>query len=369
MERPIFQPVGTPVLELDTPALVLDLEAMVRNIEVLHFSFRDSAAKVRPHVSCHQCPNVAWHQLAAEGTVGGIAVTTLGEAEVFSNAGFSDILITNEIVTRSKIRRLCALARQGRVAVAVDNPDNVAALSEAATTARVTLEVLVDIDAGLGRCGVAPGAEAVSLAQAASRASGLDFRGIMAYEGPLLHSDRGTLERETRARLQPVLDTRQQLERQGIPVAVLSVGGTHNYDVAGAMAGVTEVPAGSYVLMDHNYCSYRPEFTPAVKLLGSVISHPLDFRAVVDTGHKTVGPDLGLPVLEGVTGGTATRFSAEHGVMELEGAAQQALQPKDKVWLVPFDLAMTINQFDYFRAVRGGQLEGFWPISARGRFD
>ena len=369
MERPIFQPVGTPAMELDTPALVLDLEVMARNIETLHSSFRGADAKIRPHVSCHQCPNVARRQLAAGQTVGGIAVTTLGEAEVFSNSGFDDILITNEIVTRPKIRRLCALAHDGRVAVAVDNPDNVAALSEAATAAGVTLGVLVDIDAGLGRCGVAPGAEAVSLAQSVSRASGLEFRGLMAYEGSLLHEDRDTLIKETHARLQPVLDTRQQLESQGIPVAVVSVGGTHNYDIARAMSGVTEVQAGSYPLMDHNYCRYRPEFAPAVKLLGSVISHPLDFRAVVDVGHKTVGPDLGLPILEGVPGGTAARFSAEHGAIELEGDAQRKLQPKDRVWLVPFDLSMTINQFDYFRAVRGGQLEGFWPISARGRFD
>ena len=369
MERPIFQPVGTPTLELDTPALVLDLEVMEQNIRVMRDFFQQATARLRPHVSCHQCPNVARRQLAAEGTVGGIAVTTLGEAEVFSDSGFGDLLITNPVVTRPKIRRLCALARQSWVTVAVDNPDHVTALSEAATSSAVTLRVLVELNAGLGRCGVSPGDEALRLARQVSRAPGLEFQGLMAYEGPLLAEDREALVRETHARLQPVLDTRRELEQQGIPVATVSVGGTHNYDVAGAMPGVTEVQAGSYVLMDHHYCRHRPEFSPAVKLLASVISHPLDFRAVVDAGHKTVAPDLGLPLLEGVPGGTAARFSAEHGVLELEGAARQNLRPNDKVWLVPYDLAMTVNQFDYFRVVRQGQLEGFWPISARGRFD
>ena len=369
MERPVFQPVGTPVEELDTPALVVDLDVMSGNIETLHSYFRRAEAKVRPHVSCHQCPNIARLQLAAGGTVGGIAVTTVGEAEVFSNAGFSDILVTNQIVTRPKVRRLCALARLDRITVAVDNPQNVAVLSEMARDTGVTLHVLVELDAGLGRCGVAPGVEAVELSRVAAHSPGLQFDGLMAYEGTLLYPDRQALESETRRRLQPVLDTRERIEREGLPVAVVSVGGTHNYDIAGAMTGVTEVQAGSYPLMDYNYCQYRTEFTPAAKVLAGVISHPIETRAVVDAGHKAIGPDRGTPVLEGIAGAAAVRFSAEHGVLDLEGPALRQLMPKEKVWLAPFDLALCVNQYDYIRAVRDGRLEGFWPIAARGRFD
>ena len=369
MERPVFQPVGTPAEELDTPALVVDLDVMGRNIETLHSFFRRSAAKVRPHVSCHQCPNIARLQLAGGGTVGGIAVTTVGEAEVFSNAGFNDILVANEVVTRPKIRRLCALARLNRIAVAVDNPSNVSVLSEIAKDTNVTLQVLVDIDAGLGRCGVVPGAEAVELARMVAHSPNLQFKGLMAYEGPLLYGDKDTLEFQTRRRLQPVLDTLELMEREGLSVSTVSVGGTHNYDIAGRLPGVTEVQAGSYVLMDYNYCRYRPEFAPAAKILTGVISHPIETRVVVDTGHKATGPDLGLPVLEGVAGAKAVRFSAEHGILDLEGGAVGRLRPQDKVWLVPFNLALCINQYDYIRAVQGGRLEGFWPIAARGRFD
>ncbi len=112
MERPIFQPVGTPVEELDTPALVIDLDVMDRNIRTFQGYFAASAAKARPVVTSHLCPQIGHRQLAVEGTVGGIAVTTLGEAEVFANSGFSDILLANQVVTASKIRRLCALAGQ-----------------------------------------------------------------------------------------------------------------------------------------------------------------------------------------------------------------------------------------------------------------
>ncbi|HEU0021759.1 MAG TPA: DSD1 family PLP-dependent enzyme [Dehalococcoidia bacterium] len=369
MERPIYQSIGTLALELDTPALVLDLAAMQQNIETLHGFFRQSPARVRPHVSCHQCPNIARRQMAAGGTCGGIAVASVGEAQVFSDAGFTDILVANQVVTPPKIRRLCALARTSRISVAVDHPANVSLLSAIARDTDVTLRVLVEVEAGLGRCGVAPGSDAVGLARSVAGSPNLFFQGLMAYEGTLRCQTQGELEAETRRRLQPVLETRELIEAAGLSVATVSVGGTHNYDIAGAMPGVTEVQAGSYALMDYNYCRYRPEFRPAAKILTSVLSHPIPSRAVVDAGHKAVGPDLGVPVLEGAGGATATRFSAEHGILDLENQAADGLTPNEKVWLVPFDLALAVNQYDYFRAVQNNRLAGFWPIAARGRFD
>ena len=368
MERPLFQPIGTLAEELDTPALVVDLDLMESNIEILHSAFRQTAAKVRPHVSAHQCPNIAHRQLAAGDTVGGIAVSSVGEAEVFANAGFSDILVANQVVTRPKIRRLCALARDHRITLAVDNPENVTVLSELAQRAGITLHILVEVDAGLGRCGVAPGSAALELARKAQSFRGLQFNGLMAYEGSILNVSRSELESETRRRLQPVLDTRELLERESVAVSVVSVGGTHNYDIVSKLSGVTEVQAGSYPLMDYNYCQFRTEFASAARILSTVIGHPIEARAVVDAGHKATGPDLGVPVLDGFPGGTATRFSAEHGIMELSGAAVSQLNPQDKAWLVPFNLALCINQYDYIRVVRRGKLKGLWPISARGRF-
>lgn len=132
MERPVFQPTGTPVMDLDTPALVVDLDVMDRNIKTLHDRFDQSSAKVRPHVTGHQTPKIAHRQLQAANTVGGISVTSVGEAEVFSDAGITDILVSSQIVTQSKIRRLCALAGSNRIGVAVDNPQNVSDLSQVA---------------------------------------------------------------------------------------------------------------------------------------------------------------------------------------------------------------------------------------------
>ena len=376
MERPVFQPTGTPVMDLDTPALVVDLDVMDRNIETLHGRFDQSSAKVRPHVTGHQTPKIAHRQLQAANTVGGISVTSVGEAEVFSDAGITDILVSSQIVTRSKIRRLCTLAGSNRIGVAVDNPQNVSDLSQAAEAQGVTLGVLVELDVGLGRCGVAPGDEALELARAVANSPGLRFDGIMAIAPlPSFSSEASDFpERQERDAtswqvLQHVLETRELIEKNSLPVSVVSVGGTHNYDVAAGMAGITEVQAGSYPLMDHLYCRMRSEFSPAAKVLAAVISRPTGESAVLDAGHKATGPDRGLAVLEGVAGAQAVRFSAEHGVLDLQSGPAQNMKSGDKAWLVPFNLGLCFNQYDYVRAVRGDKLEGFWPIAGRGRFD
>ena len=379
MERPIFQPVGTPAEELDTPALVVDLGVMEQNIAVLHGAVGGSGAgsvadqiRVRPHVSCHGCPEIARLQLVAENSSGGVALSSLAEAEAFASGednspAIDDILVAGRVVTASKIRRLVELAGRISLSMAVDNPRNVEDLAEAAQAAGVTLGVLVDIDAGYGFGGVASGRDAVELARKVVDAPGLSFEGIMAYEGPLTMTNRDELAADTRGRLQPILDTRSDLAQAGIEVATVSVGSTYSYDIVSQLSGVTEVQAGVYPLMDVETLRVRPEFQPAAKILATVISHPIAGRAVVDSGHKTTGPDFGVPVLEGFPGAVARRFSAEHGILDLEGEATGQLMPNDKVRLVPYNLALCVNQYDYIRAVRDGKLVGYWRVAGRGQ--
>ena len=368
MERPIFKPVGTLVEELDTPALVVDLAVMERNIETVHGFFRQKRAKVRPHIKVHKCPAIAHKQLAAGGAVG-ICTATVGEAEVFAQAGFTDILITSEIVTGPKINRLCAMAHHARITVAVDNPKNVADLSEAAQSHGVTLNVLVDINTRLNRCGVDPGKSALELAKVVTGSNGLHFAGLMTFEGTICCERYEDLVEESKQCIQKVLDTREMVEKEGLEVEVVSVGGTHNYEIVGAMDGVTEVQAGSYVLMDHFYSQCRQHLEPAAKVLSMVVSHPEKELALADAGRKGIGVDKGLPVVEGIPGGRASKLGAEHCWIELEKEAQQVVDLGMKVWLVPWDLGLCANLYDYIHAVRGGRLEAMWRVEARGRYD
>ena len=384
MERPIFQPIGSPAEELDTPALVVDLGVMEQNIAALHKAVGSGGGGVvvRPHVSCHGCPEIAQFQLSAAGNAGGISVGSLSEAEAFADAGedasadggaasayrpIDDILIAGRVITAAKIRRLAVLSGRVTLSVAVDNPRNVQDLAEAVQAADVTLGVLVDMDTGYGFGGVASVPDAVDLARTINDAPGLSLQGIMTYEGPLPFADRTELEAETRRRLQLVLDARSELEQAGIEVATVSAGSTYNYDVVSQLAGITEVQAGVYPLMDMETLRIRAELQPAARVLATVIGHPVAGRAVVDAGHKTTGPDFGVPVLEGFEGAAASRFSAEHGILDLDGPATEQLMPNDKVRLVPYNLALCVNQYDYIRAVRDGRLVGYWRVAGRGQ--
>lgn len=368
MQRPAFKPPGTRLEELDTPALVVDLSKLEHNIRTLHSFFQNRDAKVRPHVGCHRTPAIARMQLAAGGTTGGIAVNTVGEAESFAQHGFEDIFITSEVVTPQKIARVCSLARDLTVTVAADNAETVHDLSDAAQAAGVLLRLVVDIHTRLERGGVEPGGPAVKLAGRIAAAPGLRFAGLMTYEGPILTHDAEKLESESRRCIQRVLDTREQIEQEGMEVEVVSVGGTHNYEIAGAISGVTEVPAGSYALMDRGYLEYRPQFQTAARVMCTVTSHPEPARAMTDAGEKSVGNDRGCPVVEGVASVTVRSLDAEHGHLVLEGQAQANVDVGDKLWFVPQDIGSCFNLHDYVSAIRNNRLEAVWPITARGRY-
>ena len=367
MERPIPKPVGTPVEQLDSPAMVVDLTNLEHNIDVVHSFFLQREAKVRPHVEAHLCPAIARMQLEAGGTPGGVSVTTLGQAEVFAVHGFGDIFLTNEIITASTIQKLCALAKTATMTVAVDSPANVQALSEASQARRVTLRVVVDIHTGLDRCGVDPGRPAVELARAVAKAEGLLFAGLMTCEGTLLTSSQEELVAESRRWIQPVLDTRGMVEKEGLVVEIVSVGGTHNYEVVGAMSGVTEVPAGAYALLDQRYASHRPQLKPAARVMSTVTSRPESGTVIIDAGQKAVGTDTGLPAVDSIAGTSVARMSAEHGILGQSEAVDQ-LAVGDKVWLVPWDTANCLNVYDQVNAVRNGKLEAVWDVAARGRY-
>ena len=369
MERPVFQPLGTAVERLDTPALVVDLSKLEQNFKRLGSVFRDSPCRVRSHVSPHRCPAIAHRQLACGDMHGGISVSRVGEAETFVEAGFTDILVASEIVTPAKINRLCLLALRASITVAVDNPKNVRDLSESAQAHGSTLHVLVDVDVGSGRCGVGPGQAAVDLANQVARSQGLQFSGLTGEYQPGVGESPDDLAAGTARAVGRILDARDVLEREGLEIGTVSVGGTLDYKTLEAMEGVTEVRTSPHPLMDYGSCRDGGDFTPAARVLTTVVSHPADDCAVVDAGHKASGRDLGLPVVDGVPGATVMRLSAEHGLLNLEGEAQGLLDLGSKVWLVPWDVESCVNQYDYFHAIREGRLEAVWEIAARGRWD
>jgi len=356
--------IGKPASLIPTPALVVETEALDRNLRLMSDFFACRHAKLRPHFKSHKCVTIARRQLAAGNAVG-ITCAKLSEAEVLAAGGVRDILIANQVVGRDKLQRLAELARQCRLAVAVDDESQVRQLSAALAETGATVGVLVEVDIGLGRCGVPPGARALLLGRAAAAAAGIDSLGLQSYEGHCITVlDPEERRRQALASMGKAVNTRRLIEASGLLVRVLSGGGTGTYDMTGVMDGVDEVQAGSYALMDHSYAKRRPEFAIALSVITTVISSNGSDHAVLDVGLKGVGADLGPPVLAERPEDTIPRFeSEEHASVRVGG---RPLKVGDRVRLIPSHGCTTCNLHRRLFAVRDGKVEDVWPIEGSG---
>lgn len=350
MERPILKPIGTPAEELDTPALVVDLDILESNIADYHARFQDSYPKLRPHLQSHLSPAIAHMQLRAPGTVGGVAVSSLGQAETFAQHGFHDILVTNLAVTRSKIARAAALARRTDLKIGADNPRNITDLGEAATSAGSEIAVLVVVRDATEFIGVAS-EDTADLAALIQDTPGLRFAGLMS-------SNAGVL-----------MEAASNCSGASIQSSTAALILSENQNIPDPASGITEIIAGSYALMDAASQSAMPDLRPAVRILTTVMTHQDEGLVWLDAGQKATSIDTGLPEVDGIPGASVSRMSAEHGGMVLEEGASWDIDLGSKVWLIPHNIANTINVYDYIHATRDGKLEAVWEVAARGRYD
>jgi D-serine deaminase-like pyridoxal phosphate-dependent protein len=352
--------------DIPTPALVVDVPALDRNIARMARFFAEGECRLRPHVKAHKTPEIARRQLAAGACVGLTCATVL-EAEAVAHL-CDDLLIANEIVTPAKCARAAELARGRRVTVAADSVEGLDALAAAARAAGTTLGVLIDLNVGQMRCGVTPGDAALPLATRAAQTPGLALRGVMGYEGhvqPVRARDERTAL--ARAAMAALVDTASRLRAAGLPCEIVSAGGTGTYDISGRVEGVTEIQAGSYVLMDTDYGDVGVPFEPAFFVLGTVVSRPAPDRCVADAGHKSTTKDHGLPSVVDLDGATVTSLNDEHATIAIP--ASSPVRIGDRVRLRPSHTDPTVNLHDVLYAVEGERVVDVWPVAARGYRD
>lgn len=367
--------VGDPVDAVDTPALVIDLDAFERNLDRMAAFSHDTGIRVRPHAKTHKSPAVA-HAQMARGAVGQCC-QKVGEAEVLVNAGIGNVLVSNQIVGAGKVARLAALARRAWVAVCADDPAQVRAYGEAARRAQAELHVLVEIDVGAARCGVAPGADAVDLAKLIADTPGLNFEGLQAYHGSAQHI-RGHRERRAaiRTAAQAVQTTAEKMGAAGLDCRTIGGAGTGSFRFETETGLWNELQPGSYCFMDADYArnlddagEEKAEFEHALFVAATVMSASAPGRAVVDAGHKASAVDSGLPKVWKRADTTYVSASDEHGKLSV-GATAPDIGLGDRVWLVPGHVDPTVNLHDWYVGVRGGLSEGvvecLWPVAARG---
>ncbi|MDE2581012.1 MAG: DSD1 family PLP-dependent enzyme [Rhodospirillales bacterium] len=370
LQLPPAEP-GAPESEIDTPALVLDLDAFEYNLDHMAALLAPTGTKLRAHAKTHKSPVIA-HLQMARGAVGQ-CVQKVGEAEVLAWGGVPDILVSNEVVGAAKLARFAALARIAKVAICADDPAQIAAIEAAAAAAAQRLTVLVEIDTGAGRCGVAPGPDAVALARRIADSRYLCFGGLQAYHGSAQHK---RTHAERRALIDGAVEgarrTVEQLHQQGISCPIVGGGGTGTFMLEAASGVYNEIQAGSYAFMDADYARNFDEagqpvgtFRHALFVLATVMSAPQPSVAVLDAGHKAVAVDSGLPTVWQRPDIRYVGASDEHGKLEV---GSETTMPKlgEKLRLVPGHCDPTIDRYDWFVGVRDGRVECLWPVAARG---
>ena len=358
--------IGRSKWDLDTPALLLDLDCLERNIARIAERCRSCSVDWRPHTKGNKTPAIA-HKMLDAGAVG-ITCAKLGEAEVMAAAGIRDILVANQVVGEQKLARLVSLRRQADVMVAIDDAYHVDSLSAAAVAAGVEVRVLVEIEVGMQRCGVAPGEPALELAKRAAAAPGVIFAGVMGYEGHAMimpdDEKRTACEKASRT----LKESRELIEQAGLPVGIVSTGGTGTLAFTPSHAGITEIQAGGGVLLDSFYPTGMnvKGLENALTILTTVVSRPEPERAYVDSGKKTTNGEYHLPTVLDREGVRLHTMSAETGYLELEGAGVP-LKIGEKLELISGYSDLTVCLHDVIYGTRDDRVEAAWDIQGRGK--
>jgi 3-hydroxy-D-aspartate aldolase len=366
--------IGMTLDEVQTPCLILDLDALERNIVRMGDHARAHGMRHRSHGKMHKSVDVQHLQQRLGGAVG-VCCQKVSEAEVFARGGITDILVSNQVRDPFKIDRLARLPQRGaRIIVCLDDIANVATLSAAAVKQGTTLECLVEIDCGAGRCGVSDPAVAVAIALAVDAAPGLVFSGIQAYQGAMQHLG-GWAERRAKFDTAAGIVTRviEALKAACLNPWLVTGGGTGSYGFESLSGIWNELQCGSYAFMDADYGRIRDadgrridesEFQNALFILTSIMSHAKPGLAVCDAGLKAQSMDSGLPVIFGRTDVKYVKCSDEHGIIE---DPHGVLAINEKLKLVPGHCDPTCNMHDWYVGVRNGRVETLWPVNARGK--
>ncbi len=360
--------------DLDTPALIVDIDKLKFNIRDMADFAASKGIQLRPHAKTHKTPEIARLQLEAGAL--GLTVAKLSEAEVFVDAGCSEILVAYPLVGAAKHRRLIELCGRARITTVVDHADIAEALSRSMSANGLELPVMVEVDTGLNRCGVPPGAPARDLAQQTARLPGLRFAGLLTHEG---HAQVAGTPGQVRATGlsagQMMAETAELIRKSGLEVPVISVGLTATAKITATVAGVTETRPGIYVFYDRSEVLHQV-VTPdrcAAHVLAAVATRPTADRIILDAGTKALTSDR-AGVSPPVAGHgyvidhpdwEIMSLSEEHGATTI--APDDPVQIGERIEIIPNHICPVINLFDSMIITQGERVIDEWVVAARGK--
>ena len=361
--------------DLNTPVLVLDVDALDRNILAMAALAAGHGVALRPHAKTHKSVDIAKRQIAAGAA--GVCCAKIGEAEALSDDGVTGIRITSPVAAPRAIDRLAALAcrAEGLMAV-IDHPGVATRIDAALAAAGARLDVIIDIDPGIARTGVASADAAVALAKTIAALPNLEYRGVQFYCGSQQHiesyADRRAAIIERTGYLQSVIAA---LADAGFAPEIVTGSGTGTHRIDLDLGVFTELQAGSYVFMDKQYldCDLTgeggdPPFEVSLSVDARVVSANHSGLVTIDAGYKSLSTDGGVAVVQ--RGAPETAFFAfmgdEHAALIAPDIGTQ-LAPGDPVSLTVPHCDPTVNLYDNYHVIQGDTLIDIWPVSARGR--
>ena len=358
--------------DVETPALVVDWSTVRANVSRMAGLARQRNTALRPHIKTHKLAALARLQID-EGALG-ITVAKLGEAEVMADHGLIDILVAYPIVGDHKIARLLDLAQRVRISVTVDSIEAGEALSHAAAKRAIRLPTLVEVDTGLHRCGVLPGAPAIALGRALSDLAGLNVIGILTHEGHAYAADvPAGLRTATLNAAEAMAATAEQFETAGLTVDVVSMGSSGTASTGIGQPRVTEFRPGTYVYNDRTQVALGAAHLEdcAATVLTTVVGRTSAGEVVLDAGSKTLTSDRMIvahpPPTHGEVVGQpdwqVVRLSEEHGI--LGGPGIQALSIGARVSIIPNHICPVVNLVDRVVVV-DGDAHPLVSVDARG---
>jgi D-serine deaminase-like pyridoxal phosphate-dependent protein len=368
--------------DLPTPQVFVDRRRLLSNIERVQRLANASGVKLRPHAKTHKSPVIAKWQIE-KGAVG-ICCAKLGEAEVFVDAGVTDIRLPYPVNPFSAAR-LIALMDRAAMSIIVEHLDVARGWSEAMVRAGRVLDVLIKVDVGFHRCGIDPGANALAFVQAIAAMPGLRLRGLLSHAG---HGYQAASDDDLRAIATGEVETlgaiRDRAAASGIALEEISVGATPTLRFSAGEPGLTELRPGNYVYFDRTQVALGSATLDdcALTVLATVVSKPAEDRIILDCGSKTLAADQarGIAASPGygavLTGTgdsprqidaalTIERLSEEHATVRVDG--RTTLQPGDRVRVLPNHSCVVSNLADAVRLVEGDRVVETLSVAARGR--
>lgn len=360
---------GTPLELIDTPALIVDIELVKANIdELMRRIKRFPGVSVRPHLKTGKCAEIA--RMVIDAGAGGICAAKISEAEVFTDAGIRDILITSEFAGQPKLNRFFELLKRNpELKIVTDSAEMAEQLNSLASESRIQqpINILIDINVGQNRTGVNTSEEVLALAQSIKSLANLKLIGVQGYEGHLQHLAEPQREEQCRASMFKLKEAVQLLRESGFPVPIVTTGGTGTCEICADSEGINEVQPGSFVFMDVAYRqATNGKFANALSVLTTVTSRACSDRAVVDAGMKSLSIDMGNAEPKNMPGFTYRPAGDEYGIIECKSGTVP-LEIGQKLELIPGHIDTTIALFDQYHVIRDGKLEAVWDITGRGK--